>query len=263
MILASRLRLVLLGGLFAAAGAAAIAVGAACSTTTTTTTFTPITGIEIRSAALVSGFGCGTEDSQVFRYAATVGFAAAADAGALVRPPSGPPLFTNIFDCFADGVFENLPTSDAGSLTFSVAIFAYNENAYDAAGLPGNLGCAPTPDGGALQCVPSTLPLTADQERDATWTTLCTATQQSGTPVIAVCAPLQSTRAATGPDAAVDAAMDGTAPAADGAADAAEDASPTPDGATDGGVSPDADASPDDGSATDGSLTDGSATSDG
>ncbi len=244
MISASRLRLL---GLLAAAGTAA---AAACTTTTTTTTFTPITGIEIRSAALVAGFGCGTGSGQVFRYAAAVSYAGGADAGALVLQ-SGVPL-TNIFDCFADGVFENLPSSDAGSLTFNVAIFAYSEGDYfGKADLPDDLGCAPTPDGGALQCVPASRPLTPAQQAAATWTTLCTATQQSGTPVIAVCGPLRSARAT--PDASsTDATADGpaVAPPADATTDAPVDAtSSTPDS---GATGPDASSS-DAGDASDGS----------
>ena len=158
---------------------------AACATTTATTTYTPITGIEIRSAALVSGFGCGMGETQVYRYAAALSYGeepatepaatpdaeagtpdadagarneagAATDAGAGARgteagapeaagvpvEQNGVPL-TNIFDCFADGVFENLPSSDAGSQTFNVTIFAYNKELYDDAGLPANLGCPP------------------------------------------------------------------------------------------------------------------------
>jgi hypothetical protein len=253
VILASRLRIL---GLLAAAGTAAVV---ACTTTTTTTTFTPITGIEIQSAALVAGFGCGTGPGQVFRYAAAVSFAGGNDAGALVQQ-SGVPL-TNIFDCFADGVFENLPSSDAGSLTFNVAIFAYNEDDYvTKAGLPANLGCIPTPDGGAMGCVPGTQPLTPTQEGFATWTTVCTATQQAGTPVIAVCGPLVSTRGA-GLDASTDAATDGPAEAtADAATDAAADAAANatdaaiqaPDGAADGGVAADAGDASEDASVADG-----------
>jgi hypothetical protein len=260
--LASRVRTL---GLIAGAGACAVA---ACATTAATTTYTPITGIEIPSAALVSGFGCGTGQTQVYRYAAALSYgedagtepsatpdaeagrpdaqvgvrddaeagatdaeagATDAEAGAtdaeagvpgtevgapeVTRVPveqNGVPL-TNIFDCFADGVFENLPSSDAGSQTFVVTIFAYTKDSYDDAGLPANLGCPPALDGG--QCTPASEPLTSAQESMAPWTTVCTATQQQGTPVVAVCAPLESP--ATGIE------TDGSAPAApDGGVDA-------------------------------------------
>jgi hypothetical protein len=253
VILASRLRVL---GLVGAVGAAVIA---ACTTTTTTTTFTPITGIEIRSAALVAGFGCGMAPHQVFRYAATVSFAAP-DGGP--PPPQTVPIFTNIFDCFTDGVFENLPIADGGSLTFSIAIFAYNEDAYlNKAQLPPNLGCVPTLDGGgALNCTPATMTLSVDQRAAATWITTCTATQQAGTPVIAVCPPLSPPDAGV-PEASTDAASDGAQVPADASGDAGLDATmaPEPDAASDGGMaSPDGDASPADAGVADGSSsTDG------
>ena len=58
----------------------------------------------------------------------------------------------------------------------------------------------------------------------ATWTTVCTATQQQGTPVVAVCAPLAARieadgSAATAPDAG-DAAPDAGAATPDAGADA-------------------------------------------
>jgi hypothetical protein len=245
--LASRVRTL---GLIAGAGACAVA---ACATTTATTTYTPITGIEIRSAALVSGFGCGMGQTQVYRYAAALSYGegpateptdvpdaeagtpdgdagarddagAATDAGAGAPEAAGLPVeqngvpLTNIFDCFADGVFENLPSSDAGSQTFNVTIFAYNKDTYDKAGLPANLGCPPTIDGG--QCTPASVPLTSAQESLAPWTTLCTATQQQGTPVVAVCAPLESPAASIDTDSSAPAMLDAGDAAPDAGADA-------------------------------------------
>lgn len=221
----------------------------------------------IQSQALVAGFGCGQGDGQVFRYAAAVSFAPAEDggqdgadgeeAGALVEQNDVP--LTNIFDCFVDGVFENLPTSDAGSLTFTVTIYAYDLKLYDEAGLPASLGCPPAPDGGL--CTPGTLPLTAAQKKLAPWSTTCTATQQSGTPVIAVCGPLEAPAPATEPgDGSTDAALEA-------ASDAASDAGPAVDAAGDAGVAPPLDGSIDgaepatDGgdASTDGAPADGAA----
>jgi hypothetical protein len=254
VILASRLRTLAMGtALLAAAGASAVA---ACTSSTTTTTFTPITGIEIQSASLVAGFGCGTEPNQVFRYVAVLNFASGLDGGGVGAPvfQSGVPL-TNIFECFSDGVFENLPTSDAGSLTFKVSVFAYSQSAYEAAGLPEDLGCPPIPDAGF--CTPSSTPVTASQEDKASWKTLCTATQQAGTPVIAMCPPLVSTTEAPETDAAIDAARDGALDAAPDATSAAPDASndaEPPDGAA-----AEPDGAPVDGAPVDGALVDGAA----
>jgi hypothetical protein len=235
--LASRVRTL---ALIAVPSACAVA---ACATTTATTTYTPITGIEIRSGSLVSGFGCGTGETQVYRYAAALSYqdepggnapdaeagtpeagtptleAGAHDAGGATDADGGAPEaarvpveqngvpLTNIFDCFADGVFENLPSSDAGSQTFVVTIFAYSKDSYDNAGLPANLGCPPVADGGL--CTPGSEPLTTAQESMAPWTTVCLATQQAGTPVIAVCGPLESPAAGLESDGSADAAPDG------------------------------------------------------
>jgi hypothetical protein len=220
---------------------AACAIAAACTTSTTTPIFTPITGIEIRAQSLVSGIGCGMADDQVYRYAAVVSFSPEAGASTI--------SFTNIFDCFTDGVFENLP-ADNGSLNFNVAIYAYNFKDYGpagpaspmGAGLPPDLACPPGND--AADCAPRTTPLTDEQKKDATWTALCVATQQSGVPVLAVCPPLQLTDdggTSTAPadasgEASADGAADGEAGTGgpDGATDAATDAADrTGDAATD------------------------------
>ncbi len=240
-----------------------------CTTTTTTTPYTPITGILLQSAPLVAGFGCGTGPMQVYRYAATVSYGSVpndAEAGALVAGPlveqSGVPM-TNIFDCFNDGVFENLPLSDAGGSTYVIAIFAYNLESYVKAGLPPDLACPPLPDAGL--CMPGSKPLSTAQEAEAPWTTVCHATQQGGTPVYAICPPLESPTAPfEGADASTDAAPEDAArEAASGAAgdatldapagplDGATDANAAPpDGATDAGAAPDVDAAPLDGAST-------------
>jgi hypothetical protein len=168
-----------------ALGASATLTGAACvlmgcPSTATTTGYTPITGIVIRSSALVAGYGCGTGPSQVYRYAAIVYFAA--DGGAQAT------LVANVFDCFTDGVFENLPVADGGGQDFIVSIRAYNF-----ASFPRELQCLPTGGPCAAQ---DPMTLLADAAR-ATWATTCAATQQQGIPVLAVCQPLAPQEAGT------------------------------------------------------------------
>jgi hypothetical protein len=214
-----------------AALAAAACAFIACTTSTTTTVFPPITGIEIRSSSLVSGIGCGTGDDQVYRYAAVVTFAP------IEGGTPSTTAFTNIFDCFTDGVFENLP-ADNGNLNFDVSIYAYNFKDYGpasplapmGAGLPPDLGCPPGND--AAGCVSGTTPLTDEQKKDATWTSVCKATQQSGVPVLAVCPPLVATddggAAVTPVDASGEASYGGEAGEAgprapDGSAEASAD----------------------------------------
>jgi hypothetical protein len=203
---------------FVAAGACALA---GCPTTAATVTFPPITGIIIQSAPLVSGFGCGTGTTQVFRYVAVVNYTANPDAAADAAVPVGEGSpWTNGFECFTDAVFENLPALN-GSLDFTVSIFAFDMASYAEAGLPPNLGCPPGApvDGGP--CALGNFPITPAQESKASWTTTCLATEQVGVPVLAVCDPLTSPLAPLREDAGI---TDASAPdtSADGEAGPAE-----------------------------------------
>jgi hypothetical protein len=97
--------------------------------------------------------------------------------------------FSNVFDCYADAVFVNLPASAAGNLTFTVHIYAYDKAAFDAENANGVLAVAaenPATDGTGIadsNFVPGA-------GFTPTWTTSCVATQQSNIVVLAVCAPL-------------------------------------------------------------------------
>ncbi|MGH7271513.1 MAG: hypothetical protein ACREJ3_13875 [Polyangiaceae bacterium] len=174
----------------AAALAAFSASVAGCpSPATTTLTYTPVTKIVIRSSDLIEGHGCGTGADQIYRYAAIVSFAPspttardAGDAGA-----SAPAIATSVFDCFADGSFENLPAADGGSQEFSILI-----RAYAFADFPPALACpgGVAADGGVCASQSESAVLGASPPPD--WTTTCTATQQQGIPVLAVCGPLVS-----------------------------------------------------------------------
>ena len=168
---------------FAAAPLSSVAV-IACGTTAAATGITPVTGILIRSDALVSGLGCGTRAGQVFKYIAAV--ASDDKPGAFV--------YANAFDCFADGVFSNIPLPETGNPSFTVRILAVNKDAYAAqtAALNGIVTAAQGDytkpiDIGALT---------------PTWTTTCHATQQANIAVLAVCDALRINAPA---DAGVDA----------------------------------------------------------
>ncbi|HEV3190502.1 MAG TPA: hypothetical protein VGY54_08400, partial [Polyangiaceae bacterium] len=92
-----------------------------CTSSTTPGASAPYTGINIDSQSLVSGFGCGTAPGQVYRYLAKVD----------VAPEAGPPGANipaiGVFDCYANGVFENLPVSEAGSYDYVVTIYAWDK----------------------------------------------------------------------------------------------------------------------------------------
>ena len=106
----------------------AVIVGA-CTSSTTTLPYTPITGIIIQSQSLVAGYGCGLADAgsgQVYRYAAVLTYAQ--PEGGADAATSQLLTLTNVFDCFADGVFENLPTNEGS--TFALSIYAYDYDDY-------------------------------------------------------------------------------------------------------------------------------------
>jgi len=186
---------------------------AGCQQSAPTTAYTPITGIAIPSAELVVGHGCGTRgQEQVYKYAAIVTYydagpnqesgaaaddsgvdqdaaAASEDAGdnqdsALMMPSA---VTSGIFDCFADGVFSNLPQSDAGNLSFTIQIYAYN-----ACSFPSGLAC---PQNTATHCPAEDPNSVASQPSN--WTATCMATQVTGVTAIADCSPLEPGDAAS------------------------------------------------------------------
>jgi len=156
----------------------------ACSDTASTTTFTPQTGIVVRSETLTSGIGCGTGDTQIFKYVA-VAIDAASNAEA-----------AGTFDCFADGVLVNLLPATAAdgtvTLDYTVRIYAFNQAAYTAgqAKQPSitTLVSAPNVSGSSVFAAASFATL------GATYTTTCTATEQSGIQVVAVCERLAASK---------------------------------------------------------------------
>ncbi len=174
---------------------------ATCPTTNTTTPYTPITGIRIVSSSLVAGHGCGTARGQVYKYAALVSYA-------VDGAPTGAPVYAGVFDCFTDGLFENL-LNDAGNQDYAIQIYAW-----DYAELPQDLKppCPPTVPGKADTCpADNPSPVLADAQ-SAQWSTTCTATPQAGITVLAVCAPLAGPGAGdAGGDAAGDAEADADA----------------------------------------------------
>ncbi len=153
-------------------GLLALAGMTACgATTTTTTAFTPITGVLVRSDALVSGFGCGTRPDQIYKFAAVV----TQGNETLTIGGVGVGLLS---DCFADAKFANLVAGPDGTLSFAVQIYAFSKEAYLAQQQRG-LDTAVT-DWSKLQ------------KFRPTYKTSCRATQQQDVEVLAVCDPLRS-----------------------------------------------------------------------
>jgi hypothetical protein len=149
---------------------------AGCTTSAAATLYTPITGIQISAADVVSGRGCGAGSEQVYKYVAVLSYHMDACAFA-----------SGSFDCFADGIFSNL-AFDSGSQMFDVSIYAYNQ-----ASFPRALECLANSvprdqkgvcDGGADMTIQAC-------ETSANWTAKCTATQVQGVTTLAACAPLE------------------------------------------------------------------------
>lgn len=181
-VVVARILLASAAGLCACVGAIALS---GCPTLTTAAGFTPATGIVIRSSTLVGGHGCGKGLDQVFRYSAVVFYAD--DHG----NRSGAPIASGVFDCFADGLFENLRTNDGGSTSFVVSIYAYNQFS-----LPADLDCPPDVTPCPAEDLDGDTPLVLRDGPQAPWTTTCHATQQQDITVVAVCDPLAAGQAA-------------------------------------------------------------------
>ena len=152
------------------AALACVLVG--CPTTATTTTYTPITGILIQASTVTAGRGCGTGDDQVYRYAVTLAYSSSPNA----------PFLSNVFECFADGLFSNLPASDSGSDSFIVTIYAFNQASFPPVINP----CEPQ-----NSCPAEAPSQVIEEASEANWTTICSAEQIAGVSSLAVCPALE------------------------------------------------------------------------
>lgn len=157
-----------------------LAVVAACGSDATTTTFTPQTGVVVRSETLTTGIGCGTGDTQIFKFVAV-----AVDANNVAAA-------AGVYDCFADGVLVNLQPAalpDGGyTLDYTVSVYAFNQKAYTAsqAKITANVA-QPNTSGG-------TFAASAFGSLGATYTTSCTASEQANIQVVAVCQKLAASK---------------------------------------------------------------------
>jgi len=170
---------------FGAVGAALLgaALLPACSGTSGTESVAPVTGITVRAETVTAGKGCGRGGTQVFKYGVVV----------LGRNPATNLLDAfvagNVYDCFADGTFVDLPET-GGSFQYGVAVYAYNEAAYRAAGGDGPVRAA--------MRNPTTIAAT-----NPTWSTKCDALQLELVQSLAVCDPLEPTPSPSGPASVV------------------------------------------------------------
>jgi hypothetical protein len=173
-------------GLYAAlAGAAAVAVPA-CTETDAASTTTLITGITVRSGTLTMGHGCGTAYGEVYKFAAVV-------------TNQGDPstvIASGTYDCFADGTFAQLLPEPDGGENYDVYVYAFDATTWNAnqeaitcavSLSKSGAGICLHADGAAL------LGFQAVLGQLSTWSTTCTASQQSTIEVVAECPALTAT----------------------------------------------------------------------
>jgi hypothetical protein len=177
-------------------GGGALTGGTSGCTNTTLGNADLISGIQLNTALLLGGLNCGTNTDDVYKYVAVV-INNRSDVGG-----------AGIFDCFADAVFANLPGTDAGTLSFAVWVYAYNQADFNVANqnnslvnavavlngvtqVDGSVIPVPTdsvPKGGASRGYPGALSTICLQH--ATWTSTCASTSQPGVEVSASCTEL-------------------------------------------------------------------------
>ncbi len=232
-----RLRLAALSLSLVGGSLAAVAVGGltACPGTATPTGYAPVQGVTLNLGDVLGSLRCGTGPDEVYKYTVVVWYAV--DGG---PQPGAAPLASNVWDCFSQAVFDNLPASDAGSSTYFLEVYAYSyagalaaqgSAVGDAEGIDPGFWCQ-----GGLGTGGATCPFVQDAGSavslgdSAQWKATCTATQPWMAPITASCGPLEPVGpSASSNDAAAEASADGAS------ADSGEAGSP--ESSTDTGIS--------------------------
>jgi hypothetical protein len=159
---------------------------AACGTTSTADVIQPITGVTVRAEAVTPTPGCGTGSTQLFKYAVVVSARGEFAAG-------------NVYDCFTDGTFVNLP--DIGSESYAIEVFGYSRAGYVAAGgdaigalmgrLNTNRGNLDADAGSPAERDAIEADLKILRNTNPTYSTTCSAEQLGLVQTLAVCEPLE------------------------------------------------------------------------
>jgi hypothetical protein len=151
-----------------ASGAAELA----CGSSDATAILVPITGVTVRAESITTGLGCGRASTQIFKYAVVV-----LGPNPMALGTFDTPLAGNVYDCFSDGLFVNLPAT-AGSTDYRLNVYAYNAQAYEAA------------TDAKIRAALAGANLTTLAGTSPTFTTTCNATEIPDVQSLAVCQPL-------------------------------------------------------------------------
>jgi hypothetical protein len=151
------------------------AAGLGCGSSAATTILVPITGVTVRAESITGGLGCGRGSTQIFKYAVVVFGPNPMAIGALGSFDT--PLASNVFDCFSDGLFVNLPAT-AGSTDYKLSVYAYSAQAYEAATDAKIRAALAGTDAATLAAT------------SPTFTTTCSATEIPDVQSLAACQPL-------------------------------------------------------------------------
>lgn len=177
------------------AGSVVVAgLGAGACTESTPVNASLVSGMFINTSLLIGGYTCGVADGDVYKYVAVVINDKRQIAAA------------GVFDCFADGVFANLPGVEAGTISFGVWVYAYDKAHYDQANAKNELVNAAqllngvtqldgavtpvnvniVPDGGPVQGgYPAALSIIC--RSPANYSATCAASSQAGVQFLAYC----------------------------------------------------------------------------
>jgi hypothetical protein len=180
------------------AAGGAMLLGLACGSTSTETLFPPITGVTVKAESLTSGRGCGTGATQIFKYVVVVSTPVPNTTDASPPPP---PVYaaSNLYDCFTDGTFVDLP--DIGIAQYDIKVYAYSRAAFTAAGadtiativnrMNRNRALILTDAGGANELSAIAADLVLLRNTNPTYSTTCSASQLELVQSLAACKPLQ------------------------------------------------------------------------
>jgi hypothetical protein len=160
--------------------------------------FGQITGVEVLGDTLTAGRGCGQKNTEIFKYVTLVSIPQEHLTGG--DWDAGHYIIGSITDCFANATFQTLCTypDDGGTgANYDLSVYAFNETQWNASGMAATSRVAAqnllesnaeaSNKANTSTCQTTPMPAITG----ATWTTTCSAVEQSTVPVLATCGVLE------------------------------------------------------------------------